>query len=152
MAEPRIDPFIVNKFSIKIDGYGDVGSVQEISGVASESEVVELMQSVQGGKQVRIKTLGAQRYKSGKITLKYGSFKGDQLYKWWETVKDGKMTEARKNILITIHTSDGGMGFSINLTNCFPSSYGLSAFNTKTNEAISTTVDIEYEQSEIVLL
>lgn len=151
MAEPRIDPYIVNKFSLKIDGYGDIGSVQEVSGVSTESEVVELLQSTQGGKQVRIKTLGAQRSKSGKMTLKYGAFKGDNLYKWWELVKDGKMNDARKNITVTIHKSDGSVGFSINFTQCFPSSYGLSAFNTKTNEAVSTTVEIEYEQSEIVL-
>lgn len=148
----RVDPFIANKFFLKIDGYGEVNSITEVSAPKMEAEVVELLQSTEKGQQVRIKTLGAQRQKSGKVTMKYATYKGDKCLSWRKDVSDGKMAEARKNMTLFVYKSDGTLGFEINFTHCFPAKLALPTLTTKSNEAMINTLDIEYEDISIKIV
>lgn len=148
----RVDPFIANKFFLKIDGYGDLNSIVEVSAPKMEAEVVELLQSTEKGQQVRIKTLGAQRQKSGKLTVKYATFFGDKCLKWRKDVSDGKMAEARKNMTLFVYKSDGSLGFEINFVNAFPNKLALPTLTTKSNEAMINTLEIEYEELAIKIV
>lgn len=149
----RVDPVVQNKFFLKIDSYGEVGSMLEVSAPAMEAEVVELLQSTEKGQQVRIKTLGAQRLKSGKVTLKYALFKGDKvLTTWRKAVEDGKMSDARKNMTLFVYKSDGSVAFEVHYENCFPSKFSIDTLSTKSNEVVTATVDIEYENIKFALV
>lgn len=149
----RVNPFTTNKFALQIDGYGGVGSVLEVSAPAMEAEVVELIQSTSGGQQVRIKSLGAQRAKSGKVTVKYALFKGDNVLKQWrKDVEDGKMNDARKNMTLFVYKTDGTLAFEINYKHCWASKFAIDTLSTKSNEVVTATVDIEYEEIDIAVV
>ena len=148
-AGKRVDPIVSNAFYLDIPGYDSVGSFQEISGVESETDVTELMQSTKGGKVVVIKTQGQNLNKTGKLTVKYAAFKGDPLLKWRKEVTEGKMNEARKNITLQSYSVEDAASLKFNFSNAWPSKYSYSTFSTKSTEPVSVTVTIEYEQMEI---
>ncbi|HEX2914628.1 MAG TPA: phage tail protein [Chloroflexia bacterium] len=126
-----------------------VASFKEVSGLESETEVREVMQSTSGGKVVIIKSQGATPLKPGKLTCKYAAFKGDPILTWRQQVIDGKMSEARKNISVAIFGPDNTEVMRFNFLNAWPSKYAWSTLSAKSNEALEVTVTIEHEGMQV---
>ena len=147
MAGGRIDPLGANSFALEMDGE-NAATFREVDGINSESEVVELVQAGPGGKQVWIKTVGAQRNKMGKITAKYAAFEGDKLLEWRKKVQEGKMEDARKNISIVVFDTADSEVARFNFEHCWPSKYAWSGLGATSNEPVTVTITIEYEQME----
>jgi len=122
-----------------------VASFKEVSGMESETEVRELMQSTKDGKVVIIKSQGATPLKPGKITAKYAAFKEDPILKWRQQVVDGKMAEARKNISVVVYDPMDKEVMRLNFLNAWPSKYAWSSLSAKSNEALEVTLTIEHE-------
>jgi phage tail-like protein len=124
-------------------------SLKEVSGLESETEVRELMQSTKDGKVIIIKSQGATPVKPGKLTLKYAAYKGDPVLDWRQQVIDGKMADARRDIHIVIYGVDNKEIMRFTCKNSWPSKYAWSNLSAKSNEALEITVTIDHEGLEI---
>ncbi|NWJ45557.1 MAG: phage tail protein [Chloroflexi bacterium] len=124
-------------------------SLKEVSGLESETEVRELMQSTKDGKVIIIKSQGATPVKPGKLTIKYAAYKGDPVLDWRQLVVNGKMEEARRDIHIVIYGVDNKEIMRFTCKNSWPSKYAWSNLSAKSNEALEITVTIDHEGLEI---
>jgi phage tail-like protein len=149
MAGKRIDPYSANSFWLLVEGYDPIGSFQEISGIETETEVRELMQSTKDGKQVIIKTQGASTLKPGKLTVKYAAFNEDPFLKMRQLVVDGKMQEARKNATLTAYNTEDKAVMKFSFKECWVSKLAYSSFSAKGNESMTVTATLEHEGMSI---
>src|SRR4030081_2973983 len=81
-------------FSIEIDGVA-IAQFQEVSGITSELDVIELKQNTKDGKYVIHKLPGNRKPPS--ITLKRGKDSSMDLWEWHQKIFEGKVADARKN-------------------------------------------------------
>lgn len=149
MADTHVNELLNASSFVLIMDDNKVASFQEVSGMESETDVIELMQSTKDGKKVIIKSQGATTLKAGKITAKYAAFKDDQVLKWRQDVIDGNMAKARRNCSIVVYSADDKEVFRFNLLNAWPSKYSWSSLSAKSNEPLQITVVIEHEQLTI---
>src|SRR5689334_21621243 len=98
-----VDPIISNRFFLDLGSDVEILAIQEVSGLDLETDVSETISTVANGKVLPIKTTGATPLKTGKITLKYVTFKDDPAAKWRANVIAVKMADARKNISVVLY-------------------------------------------------
>jgi phage tail-like protein len=91
-------------FSIEIDRT-EIAQFSEVSGLASEVDVIELKENTIDGKLVIHKTPGA--IKPATVTLKRAKNSSTELWKWHEAVTQGKLGDARRNGSIVMKGFDG---------------------------------------------
>ena len=90
----REDPLV--SFHFMIDVQGEIqGYFTEVSGLGSESEVIE--QKVVNEKGIEIVKKIPGRLKWGDITLKRGITSNLDMWNWRKKVEEGKVGESRKN-------------------------------------------------------
>jgi len=140
----KSEPIIANRFELDL-GFDKLGSLQEVSGLEDETEVVELQQVAKGGKVMVIKTQGAMPLKLGTITLKYAAFKDDPIKKWFDDVVNGKMGNARKSISINLFDFDAKPLLSFHFQNAWPTKYSFGGFTAKGNDPVGVTVTVTHE-------
>lgn len=150
MAGKRIDPYSANSFFLLVEGYDPIGSFQEISGLDSETEVRELIQSTKDGKQVLIKSQGGATLKPGKLTLKYAAFDTDPFLKMRQLVVDGKMEEARKNATLTVYNTEDKAVMKFEFIHTWVSKLSYSSLSAKSNDTVTVTATLEHEGMKIV--
>ncbi|MDB5082715.1 MAG: phage tail protein [Chloroflexi bacterium] len=143
-AGSAADPLIANRFYLDISGVVIEG-IQEVSGLDFETDVSETLQSMAKNKLDVVKVPGANRVKTGKLTLKYITFKDDPAAKWRADVIAGKMTDARKNISLIAFDLEGKEVLRFNFTDAWPSKRAYSNFSSKSNEPVTVTLTIEHE-------
>jgi phage tail-like protein len=143
-----IDPLISNRFFLDLGSGVEIMAIQEVSGLDLETDVAETITTLANGKVLPIKTTGATPLKSGKLTLKYVTFKDDPTAKWRGNVIAGKMAEARKNISVILYDLEYTEVFRLNFANAWPSKRAFSNFGTKTNDPVTVTLTIEHEGVE----
>ncbi len=90
----REDPLVGFHFSLDVSG-AIAGYFSEVSGLGSETEIIEHKAMGPKGQQVVIKCAG--RLKWGDITLKRGITSSMDMWKWRKMVEDGDVKGARKN-------------------------------------------------------
>jgi phage tail-like protein len=138
------DPFIGNRFYLDLGSDVGVAAIQEVSGLDFETDVAETTATLASGKIIPIKTPGAVPLKSGKLTLKYITFKDDPAATWRANVIAGKMADARKNISLIIYDLMGEEKLRFNFADAWPSKRAFSNFSTKSNEPVTVTLTIEH--------
>ena len=90
----REDPLV--GFHFMIDVQGEIqGYFTEVSGLGSESEIIE--QKVVNEKGIEVVKKIPGRLKWGDITLKRGITSNLDMWNWRKKVEEGKVNEARKN-------------------------------------------------------
>lgn len=99
MTRP-IDPIVAFNFVIDLQG-GATGYFTEVSGLGSETEVVEHKVMSPTGKQPIIQQIPG-RLKWESIVLKRGITDSMDMWDWRQLVEEGKVAEARKNGSITM--------------------------------------------------
>jgi phage tail-like protein len=111
------DPLIAYQFGLEV---GDMvtGYFQEISGINSESDVIEHKVTFEGKDFVQ-KLPG--RLKWGDVTLKRGITDNLELWEWRQLVEEGKMNEARKNCSIVLYDRSMEIAARWNFDNAWPS-------------------------------
>ena len=127
----RVDPFRGFNFLVEIDGITQAG-FQEVSGLDATTPAVDYREGTDPN-HVR-KLSGLNQYSA--ITLKRGITTADELWKWRQTVIDGK-TE-RKNGSIVLLDEAGAEKIRWNFVNAWPSKWTGPALN-----ATSTAVAVE---------
>ena len=137
------DAIVANRFFLEFGGH-QVTTLQEVSGLEDESDVLETDQMLEGGKYLNKKELGAMPLKGGKITLKYPSIKEDPIKKWYDSVVNQKVGDARTNLTLTLFDLEQKPTLSFDFSMAWPSKYSFSSFTVKGNDAVSITVTIEH--------
>jgi phage tail-like protein len=118
MGARGTDPLVSFHFSLEVQG-AVTGFFTEISGLGSETEIVEHKVVTPTGQEVIQKIPG--RLKWGEITLKRGVTAEMDMWKWRKLVEDGKISDARKNGSIVMYDEALKEIARWNFTNGWPS-------------------------------
>jgi phage tail-like protein len=141
------DALAAQRFSIEIDGVSIV-QFQEISGTASELEVIELKENDAKGRPVIKKMIGA--YKPPTITLKRAANSSMDLWQWHKEGLDGKLGGARRNGSIVQYDFGFVEVARYNFTNAWVQKLTLSGMKAGENQPSVEEVQIVCETFERV--
>jgi phage tail-like protein len=127
---------------IEIDSV-TIAQFKEVSGISSETTVIEQQQATKLGQQILKKLPGPHKW--GDITLKRGVTTDKSLWDWRKKVEDGKIDEARKNGSIVLYNYEHGEVQRFNFENGWPSKIELGSLQAGGNEVLAETVTICHE-------
>ena len=136
------DPLLGFNFMLELEG-AIAGYFTECSGIGSEHEIVEHKVVDKQGHEIVRKIPGRMKWQD--ITLKRGITSDLQIWKWRETVIQGKMADARKPISITMLTRDYQPVAIWHFTNAWPSKVSGPSFKSDSNEFGVEEVTIVHE-------
>ena len=114
----RQDPIVAFNFMLDIGG-AIKGYFTEVSGIGSETDIVEQKVVSEKGVEVVMKIPG--RLKWGDITLKRGLTSNMDIWSWRKQVEDGDVKGARKNGSIVMFDQDLKEAARWNFVNAWPS-------------------------------
>jgi phage tail-like protein len=138
------DALSTHIFGVQLGGYL-VESIQEISGLTVEEEVVEVRQVSSDGKQIIRKQPGARL--AGEITITRGIDKSSEFTKWIkETLNKGAVNTARQNLTIEIKDSEGSTVRRIQLMQGWASKWEGPSLNAGQSSAATESVTIVFEE------
>jgi phage tail-like protein len=138
------DALSTHIFGIQLGGYL-VESVQEVSGLSVEEEVVEVKQVTADGKQIIRKQPGARQ--AGEITIVRGIDQSSAFTDWIkETLNNGAVNTARQNLTIEIKDSTQATIRRIQLMQGWASKWEGPSLKAGESSAASETVTITFEE------
>ena len=120
-------------FAIEIDSI-EIAQFAEVSGLASEIDVIELKENTRDGKLVIHKSPGA--IKPPTITLKRAKNSSKALWDWHEAMVQGKVSESRKNGSVILKSYDGTEVARYNFTNAWVSKVSTGTLKAGANEVL----------------
>jgi len=120
-------------FAIEIDSI-EIAQFSEVSGLASEVDVIELKENTRDGKLVIHKSPGAM--KPPTITLKRAKNSSKALWDWHEAMLQGKVSESRKNGSVILKSYDGTEVARYNFTNAWVSKVTTGTLKAGANEVL----------------
>ena len=135
----RTDPYRGFNFLVEIDGITQAG-FQEVSGLDASTDAVDYREGTDPN-HVR-KLSGLNKYSP--VTLKRGITDTDELWKWRQTVIDGK-TE-RKNGSIVLLDETGAEKIRWNFSNGWPTKWTGPSFNSTSMAVAIETLEITHEE------
>jgi phage tail-like protein len=97
------ETLIAMRWHLETDGITDA-VFKEVTGLDSESQVVEVTHAGPKGTNTIYKIPGNIKYSN--IVFRRGMTDDSKLYEWRKLVEDGKIGEARKNGTITLYAPD----------------------------------------------
>ena len=136
----RVDPYRGFNFLVEIDGITQAG-FSEVSGIDASTDPVDYREGDEKSNHVR-KLTGLNKYSP--ITLKRGITDSDELFKWRQTVIDGK-TE-RKNGSIVLCDATGAEKIRWNFVNGFPTKWTGPGLNATSTAVAVETLEITHEE------
>ena len=145
MPQREGDPLVTFHFMLDVGGTIK-GYFTEISGLGSESEIVEAKQVDASGKDLIRKIPG--RLKFTDVTLKRGITDYMDFWKWRQLVVDGKVKDARKNATIFMCDTEGNPVAEWSLTNAWPSKVQGPQVQAESSTAGMEELTITYEYLE----
>jgi phage tail-like protein len=138
------DALSTHIFGIQLGGYL-VESVQEVSGLSVEEEVVEVKQITPDGKQIIRKQPGARQ--AGEITIVRGIDQSSAFTDWIkETLNNGAVNTARQNLTIEIKDSTQATIRRIQLMQGWASKWEGPSLKAGESSAAFETVTITFEE------
>lgn len=138
----REDPLV--SFHFMIDVQGEItGYFTEVSGLGSESEIIE--QKVTNEKGIEIVKKIPGRLKWGDITLKRGITSSLDMWNWRKKVEEGKVSDARKNGSIVMFDQELQEKARWNFVNGWPTKITGPAPKTDSNELGIEELTIAHE-------
>jgi phage tail-like protein len=138
------DALSTHIFGIQLGGYL-VESVQEVSGLSVEEEVVEVKQVTSDGKQIIRKQPGARQ--AGEITIVRGIDQSSAFTDWIkETLNNGAVNTARQNLTIEIKDSTQATVRRIQLMQGWASKWEGPSLKAGESSAAVETVTITFEE------
>jgi phage tail-like protein len=139
MPMTRVDPYRAFNFLVEIDGITQ-GGFQEVSGLDASTDPVDYREGTDPA-HVR-KLTGLNKYSA--ISLKRGITDSDELWKWRQTVIDGK-TE-RKNGSIVLMNEAGQEKLRWNFVNAWPSKWTGPSFNATATGVAVEMLELTHEE------
>lgn len=125
--------------TLQLEEVGVQGVFQEISGLGSENEVVEIRE---GGQNVIRKVPGVLKW--GDVTLKRGISGDASLWQWRRMVESGNFADARANGTIAL-MDRGSVIATWHLTNAWPAKISGPTLDGKGNDVAVEVIVIAHE-------
>jgi len=140
------DAITAARFSIVIDGY-QIASFAELSGITTEVEPVELMES--SDREVVMKKM-VGKVKAPTLVLKRGKNSSMELWAWHEAALSGDIVAARKSCSLVMHGTDGKPVARYHLEHAWPSKLEVGALRAGSSEVLMETVTLVCERIQRV--
>jgi phage tail-like protein len=134
-------------YSIEIDGV-TVAQFQEVSGLTSEIDVIDLKENTKDGKYIIHKLPGNRKPPS--ITLKRAKSSSTDIWQWHQQIFQGNVASARKNGSVVLYSYDHSEVGRYNFINAWPSKVSMSTLKSSGNEILMEEVTIVCEELERV--
>ena len=141
------DALTAQRFSIEIDSVS-LAQFQEVSGTASEVDVVEIKEVDAQGKLTLKKAIGA--VKPPTITLKRAANASMDLWNWHKAALDGKLRDARRNGSIVQYDFEFAEVARYNFENAWVSKLSISGMKAGENSPSVEEITIVCEKFERV--
>ena len=131
---------------LTLDGQKDNvdGFFLECQGFKRSQDAIEITEVTDKGQVVRTKIPG--NVKSGNITLKRGMTNSLAIWKWFETVQEGKWASQRKNAALTIYDQAGKEQARFELAGAWPASYKIADVNARSSDIEIEEIEVAYEE------
>jgi phage tail-like protein len=136
----RVDPYRGFNFLVEIDGITQ-GGFQEVSGLDSSTPSVDYREGTDPN-HVRKLSGGLNQFTA--VSLKRGITDSDELWKWRQTVVDGKMQ--RRNGSIVLLDETGAEKIRWNFINAWPSKWTGPSFNSTSTAVAIETLELTHEE------
>lgn len=133
------DPYRGFNFLVEIDGITEAG-FRECSGLDSTTDSVDYREGSDPNHMRKLTALN----KHSAITLKRGLTDSDKLWKWRQSVIDGKAE--RKNMSIVLLNEAREEKWRWNIRNAWPSKWTGPTFNATSNDVAIETLEIIHEE------
>jgi phage tail-like protein len=130
-------------FAIEIDSI-TIAQFQEVSGITSELDVIELKENTKDGKYIIHKLPGNR--KPPAITLKRAKSSSKDLWDWHEKIFQGKISDARKGGSVVLYNYEGEEVGRYNFVNAWPSKISMSSLKAGANEVLMEECTIVCEE------
>jgi phage tail-like protein len=135
----RTDPYRGFNFLVEIDGITQAG-FQECSGLDATTDVVDYREG--GDPNHARKLTGLNKFSP--VTLKRGITDSDELWKWRQTVLDGKTV--RKNGSIILLNEAGAEKLRWNFSDAWPSKWTGPSLNSTATAVAVETLELTHEE------
>ena len=133
------------RWYLEIDGITE-GVFKEVSGLDSETEVIEHRVTGKGGNMVVHKVPGALRWPN--IVLRRGVTDDKKLHDWRQKIEQGQIEANRKNGTITLYSPDGTAVARYTFKNGWPCKFKGPALDASKNELAIEELEIAHEGLE----
>ena len=133
MALPEGDAVAGHLWQVEIDGVS-IAQFKELSGIATEIQVIEHRENKAGGVQVVKKLPGL--VSSGNITLKKGKTDDKSLWQWLKQVQDGDIEHARRNGSVVLYDYAHGEIARYNFVAGWPAKMSLGTLQAGGNDVL----------------
>lgn len=138
----REDPLVGFHFAVEVQGKIN-GYFTEVSGLGSESEIIEQKVTTPAGVEIVKKIPG--RLKWGDITLKRGITSNMDLWEWRKEVEEGQVNNARKNGSIVMFDQELTEVARWNFNNAWPVKITGPAPKSDSNEIVVEELVMAHE-------
>ena len=136
-------PRPTNHFRLTLAGKEAVGQFREVSGLDSESEIVEQKEVDAQGNPTVIKVNGNLKWSN--IELKRGIDVNKGLWEWRYMVESKGPDAARTDCILELLDYDGSAIATYNITQAWPSKYTGASMNAGSNEIAVEGITICHE-------
>jgi phage tail-like protein len=136
-------PRPTNHFRLQVGGKEAIGQFREISGLDTESEIIEQKEVDANGRQVTVKVSGADKWSN--IELKRGVDVDKGLYEWRRMVEDKGPDGARTDCTLELLDYDGSPIATYTITQAWPVKYTGVAMNAGSNEIAVEGITLAHE-------
>jgi phage tail-like protein len=136
-------PRPTNHFRLQVGGKEAIGQFREISGLDTESEIIEQKEVDANGRQVTVKVSGADKWSN--IELKRGVDVDKGLYEWRRMVEDQGPDAARTDCTLELLDYDGSPIATYTITQAWPVKYTGVAMNAGSNEIAVEGITLAHE-------
>ena len=145
-SPPQAEALAAARFGLTVDGV-EVGQFSELSGIKTEVEVVELMET--DGDKLFLKRLPGRR-SPPTVTLKRGLSQDMSLSAWHQSVVEGLIAAARKSCTLTAYDAGGVAVAKYSLQSAWPSKLEISGLKAGASEVLYETVTLTCEDIQRV--
>jgi phage tail-like protein len=136
-------PRPTNHFRLQVGGKEAIGQFREISGLDTESEIIEQKEVDANGRQVTVKVSGSDKWSN--IELKRGVDVDKGLYEWRRMVEDKGPDGARTDCTLELLDYDGSPIATYTITQAWPVKYTGVAMNAGSNEIAVEGITLAHE-------
>jgi phage tail-like protein len=141
------DALATHRFGVQL-GSITVESVQEVSGLTIDQEVVEVSGNSSTGKPFIKKQPG--KFKGGEVTITRGLDKSSAFTQWInQTLNDGAVDTARQNLTIEVMDTQGATVRRIQLMNGWASKWEGPSLSAGQSSAATEKVTITFEEIKV---
>lgn len=146
MAFPTGDKGVGHSFGLEFDGI-TIKSINEVSGLKIEQDVIELKENGPDGKYVIRKLPG--RPKVPDITLTRGLSEDQSFEKWVKDSQFGKMADVRKGGAIIVYDYEGTAVKRYKLTNAWPKVLEIGSMKAGDTSVLTEKLTLTCEMIEV---